>query len=211
MATNRYNTGKANIGQKVSRNETCDKTELRKLIQKVADGNAEAFGELYSLYLDRIYRYVFYQVGDKLTAEDLTEEIFVKAWGAIRSHRQKIWAFSAWLYRIAHNHVVDYFRSRQRIKVTEKEIPATVGGPEQEVEKRLQQQELLEALSCLPSQQRQLITLKFIEELDNNEIAHIMKKSQGAVRVMQMRALATLRQKLSLGRTDASQVIPGLR
>ena len=135
----------------------------------------------------------------------------MKAWGAIRSHRQKIWAFSAWLYRIAHNHVVDYFRSRQRIKVTEKEIPATVGGPEQEVEKRLQQQELLEALSCLPSQQRQLITLKFIEELDNNEIAHIMKKSQGAVRVMQMRALATLRQKLSLGRTDASQVIPGLR
>ena len=79
-------------------------------------------------------------------------------------------------------------------------MPAAVSNPEQETEAKLMQQELAEAISYLPPQQRQIIILKFIEELGNREIAQIMQKRQGAIRVMQMRALAALRQKLSSGK-----------
>jgi len=78
-------------------------TDLNKLVEKAADGDYAAFGELYSLYLDRIFRYVFYQVKDRMRAEDITEEIFIKAWKAIDSCKGKEQTFPAWLYRIVHN------------------------------------------------------------------------------------------------------------
>jgi RNA polymerase sigma-70 factor (ECF subfamily) len=167
------------------------------LVEKAAAGDFEAFGELYNIYLDRIYRYVLYQVKDKMTAEDLIEEIFVKAWKAIGSYRGKGRAFSPWLYRIAHNYLVDYFRKSQKRRSLEIEREVFIASDERELEKGVVRQELLEAVSCLRDNQRQVIILKFIEGLDNREIGQIMGKSQGAIRILQMRALATLRKRLS--------------
>ena len=197
MSNVRYQTKEENGAREISTTVAYDKTELSKLVEWAVDGNVEAFGELYSIYLDQIYRYVFYQVKDRMTAEDLTEEIFVKAWKALGRYKQKKSAFSAWLYRVARNHVIDYFRTRRQHQALAEEIPTAAASLEQEVEARLMQQELSEAISYLPFQQRQIIILKFIEGLENSEIAQIMGKREGAIRVMQMRALMALRQKLS--------------
>lgn len=176
-------------------------SEIVKLVEKAADGDLEAFGELYSIYLAPIYRYVSYQVRDKMTAEDIVEEVFVKAWKAIGTCKGKSQTFSAWLYRIAHNHVVNTLRrmnKRVSLESVEMDIETLieVTNPEQEVEAKLARQELLEAMTCLSQNQRQVIMLKFIEGLDNSEIAQILGKREGAIRVLQMRALYKLRQEL---------------
>lgn len=175
---------------------TYDKSEITRLVKRAVSGDFEAFGELYSIYLDRIYRYVFYQVRDKMTAEDITEEVFVKAWKAIGSCKGKESTFSSWLYRIAHNHVIDNFRSLQKHPSIEIEAVDKVGNLELEMEGELERQELLGVIACLPQSQRQVIILKFIEGLDNCEIGQVMGKSEGAIRALQMRALAALREKL---------------
>ncbi len=185
-----------NKAQEAVRTVTADQSESVRLIKRAAGGDFEAFGELYSIYLDRIYRYVFYQIMDKMTAEDVTEEVFLKAWKAIGSCRDKEETFSSWLYRIAHNQVIDNLRSQRKHLSIDMESLAEVGGPELEAEEKLERQELLGTISDLPQNQKQVIILKFIEGLDNREIGRIMGKSQGAIRVLQMRALATLRQKL---------------
>lgn len=174
-----------------------EQPEIVSLVQKAVGGDFEAFGELYSIYLDRIYRYVLYQVRDKMMAEDLTEEVFYKAWKAIKSCTGREHTFSAWLNRIAHNHVIDGFRSgRNRLSI-EMVTLAEVKDPSLEVEGKLDREELLKIITWLPKNQQQVIILKFLEGLDNQEIGQVMGKSQGAIRVLQMRGLATLRQTMS--------------
>ena len=171
--------------------------EIVKLVKRAIGGDFRAFGDLYGVYLDRIYRYVFYQVKDKMTAEDITEEVFIKAWKAIRSCEGKEQTFSAWLYRIAHNQVIDVFRNQQKERTVEIESVADIHDTRKDIETGLAHRELLDNIADLPSNQKQVIILKFIEGLDNREIEQIMGKSQGAIRVLQMRALAELRGKLS--------------
>lgn len=187
-----------NRASEVARSVTGGQSEVVRLIKRAAGGNFEAFGELYNIYLERIYRYVFYQVRDKMTAEDLTEEVFLKAWKSIDTCRGKEQTFSSWLYRIAHNHVIDNLRSQRKYLTTDMEALAEVSSPELGEEGKLERQEMLEVISDLPQNQKQVIILKFIEGLDNREIGKITGKSQGAIRVLQMRALATLRQRLSV-------------
>ncbi len=172
-------------------------TETVRLVKRAIGGDFRAFGDLYGVYLDRIYRYAFYQVKDKMTAEDITEEVFIKAWKAINSCKGKEHTFSAWLYRIAHNQVIDIFRNQRKERAVEIETVAALHNPGTDVEIGLAHQELLNNIADLPSNQKQVIVLKFIEGLDNREIERVMGKSQGAIRVLQMRALAELRGRLS--------------
>jgi RNA polymerase sigma-70 factor (ECF subfamily) len=173
------------------------------LVERAALGDSEAFGEIYSVYIDRISRYVLYQVRDKMTAEDLTEEIFMKAWKAIGSFSGESRALSTWLYRIAHNYVIDYFRTKRQQPLLTSQITDDIRtsdaivDPEQMVQTKLMQEEVLELVSGLAEQQREIIVLKFIEGLDNYEIEQITGRSQGAIRISQMRALTTLREKLN--------------
>ena len=172
------------------------------LAKRAARGDRQAFGELYETYMDRIYRYVFYQVKDKMAAEDLTEEIFLKVWRGIGSFSGNKHSFSTWLYRIAHNHTMDYFRAKRNWLVSIEQArmgSETLGAtenPEQIVQNKLMQEELMELVSTLPEQQKEVIILKFIEGLNNHEIEQITGRSQGAIRITQMRALATLQQIL---------------
>jgi len=178
---------------------TSEQDKVIRLVKRAIGGDFAAFGDLYGVYLDRIYRYVFYQVKDKMTAEDVTEEVFLKAWKAIKSCRGKERTFSSWLYRIAHNNVIDIFRSQQKKWTVDMETVAELNQPTVEVETKLDHQEILNSLTDLPPNQKQVIILKFIEGLDNFEIERIIGKSQGAIRVLQTRALAKLREKLSSG------------
>lgn len=176
---------------------TNGEVEVTGLVKKAAGGDINAFGDLYGIYLDRIYRYVYHQVRDRMTAEDITEEVFIKAWRAIKSCRGKEPTFTSWLYRIAHNCVVDDFRSRRKHQSLETENLIPTGDCRQELEVKQDSQRLAEIISTLPEQQRQVIILKFMEGLDNGNIGQVMGKSQGSIRVLQTRALATLRQRLN--------------
>lgn len=189
----RSNVREENRAQATVRNITCNKSEVARLVERAVGGDFEAFGQLYSIHLDRIYRYVFYYIKDGMAAEDVTEDVFVKAWKAIKSCKGKEQTFSPWLYRIAHNHVIDSLRARRKYLLTDMDTLGEMRDPQVEVERKLGQQELLATLSYLPPNQKQVIILKFIEGLDNSEIGQVMGKSQGAIRVLQMRALATLR------------------
>ena len=176
-------------------------SEIIRLVNKAAGGSFEAFGELYGVYLDRIYRYVLYQVKDRMTAEDITEEVFVKAWKAINSCKGKGKTFSSWIYRIAHNHIINTLRDKKKFASVAVEDLTELSDSELVVEKRLEDQELLETLSDLPQSQRQVVVLKFLEGMNNREIGQIMQKSESAIRILQMRALTALRQKLGGGKT----------
>ena len=186
-----------NINQPAFEPETSEKSKVEKLVVQAVNGNTDAFGKLYIIFVEKIYRYIFYHVKSKTAAEDITGEAFLKAWRAISSCRGKENTFSSWLYRIAHNQMIDEIRKRQRRPSLELENIENISDSESSVERYLEQQELLEVVDCLPPNQRRLIILKFIEGMDNREIANIMGKSEGALRVMQMRALSTLKKELS--------------
>ena len=177
-----------------------DLSEIIRLVDKAAGGDFDAFGELYGIYLDRIYRYVRYQVKDTMTAEDITEDVFVKAWKAIRSCKGKGRTFSAWIYRIAHNHMINTLRSMKKCVSIETDDLAELSESESAMDDILDGQELSELLTHLPPNQKQVVILKFIEGMGNREIGKIMNKSEGAIRLLQMRALTTLRQIIGGGR-----------
>jgi RNA polymerase sigma-70 factor, ECF subfamily len=174
--------------------------EISGLVRRVIKGDVEAYGELYNLCLYRIYRYVFNQVGSTALAEDITEEVFIRAWKAIKTCQGKEHTFIPWLYRIAHNYTIDTYRKGH------KEVP--VGNiyltdsiiPENEIERNQELQEVLEAVKNLPEMQKQVILLKYLEGIDNSEISRILGKREGAIRVLQMRALHNLRAIFNSGK-----------
>jgi RNA polymerase sigma-70 factor (ECF subfamily) len=170
------------------------------LVGRSIAGDADAFGELYRLHLDAIYRYVYFRVGDANDAEDITEQVFLKAWEALPGYKQYGHHFTSWLYRIAHNMVVDHHRRHPMMP-----LPATVEGAWEcrqadaldQVIDAEESAALSKAIARLPEDQQQLIALRFIEGLDHAEIAQIMNKSQGACRVLQHRALTVLNRLLA--------------
>jgi len=176
--------------------ETSEKYKVEKLVVQAVNGDTDAFGDLYIIFVEKIYRYVFYHIKSKMAAEDITGEVFLKAWRAIGSCRGKESTFSPWLYRIAHNQLVDEIRKKDRHVSLELDNVEIISDSESSVERYPEKQELLKLIDRLPSNQRQVILLKFIEGMDNREIAKIMNKSEGAIRVTQMRALAALREEL---------------
>lgn len=175
--------------------------DISGLVEKAATGDLEAFGEIYEVCLNPIYRYVLYHVRDMMTAEDVTEDVFIKAWKAIQSCKGRGRTFMPWLYRIAHNHTINVLKKTQKSVSLATETLVEADGPEKQVAARFSRETLLDATGRLPPNQKQVIILKFIEGLDNREISEVMNKKEGAVRVLQMRALSRLRQQL--GRTES--------
>jgi RNA polymerase sigma-70 factor (ECF subfamily) len=186
------------------------------LVERAVAGDADAFGELYMMHLDAIYRYVYYRVGDDDDAEDLTEQVFLQAWQALPGYEQRGYPFTSWLYRIAHNKVSDHHRARAAYKAP-LPLGQLSGGQlsggdgvcqsrQQAALDRVISAEEAEALSAaigqLGDDQQQVIILRFIEGLSHAEVADIMNKSPGACRVIQHRALAALNQLLTDARPD---------
>lgn len=170
--------------------------EIEHLVTQAINGDTEAFGELYTHHVTKIYRYVYYNVHNKERAEDITQEVFLKAWKAIGSCKGKEKTFSSWLYRIAHNLIIDKLRKSQKQISHEAELPEDIGDTSDRMEISLEQRDLLKVIDVLSPNQRQVIVMKFIEDMDNREIAETMGKSTGAIRILQMRALETLRKTL---------------
>lgn len=174
--------------------------EEARLIARAIEGDANAFGELYSHNLEAIYRYIYYRVAIREDAEDLSEQVFLKAWEALPGYRVKEFPFSSWLYRIAHNLVVDYHR-RSRPVVPIESVPSErleVGEPNvlTRVIETEEVETLVKAITKLSDEQQQVIVLRFVEGLGHREIAAIIGKNEGACRMIQLRALAALNELL---------------
>jgi RNA polymerase sigma-70 factor (ECF subfamily) len=175
------------------------KTEVVMLVDQAASGSFDAFGQLYEMFLDKIYRYAFYQVRDKMTAEDVTETVFMKAWKQIASCKGQGSTFSAWLYRIAHNQIVDTLKSGRSVAPLDLEDISNLDSPELNPGIPDEAEELADMMAELPEAQKQVIILKFIEGLNNTEISHVLNKSEQAIRILQMRGLARMREKFREG------------
>ena len=168
------------------------------LVGRAVEGDAEAFGKLYDMYVDRVYRHVYYRVGNVTDAEDLTQQVFLKAWQAVPRYRKTATPFLAWLIKISHNLVIDFYRSRKAGIYLDYDIVDESAGSnvEHQVEARFNQQQVRRAILQLPGDQQQVVLMRFIEDFAYPEIAATLGKSEGAVRVIQHRALAKLRKML---------------
>ena len=174
------------------------------LVRRAQQRDHEAFTQLYEEYFDKIYRYVVLRIGNKVEAEDLTQQVFLNALRSISSFKWKGVPFSAWLFRIAHNQVVDYLRKRTK-HVTEPidEVVATSkSDPQLEVERKLDIEQLLLAAQRLTGSQREVISLRFTSEFSTAEVARIIGKSQGAVKALQHSAIVSLRKVLTVAENE---------
>lgn len=180
----------------------CQVHEEQILVERAQQNDQEAFTELYELYFNRIYRYITLKIGDRYEAEDMTQQVFLKALKSITSYKYREVPFSAWLYRIAHNQIVDYLRQRSRrptapLEETAIHTEEDNHDPQQAVELRLDLAALSQALKKLTPAQREVIALRFSSELPVAEVACIMGKSEGAVKALQHSAIISLRKLLA--------------
>ena len=166
------------------------------LVQRAMRKDAAAFGQLYELHLDSIYRYIYYRVGNTAEAEDLTEQVFLKAWEHIGAYDDRGLPFTAWLYRMAHNQVIDYRRTRKVAEPLSELLVEKTAGPQETVERRMEMAEVGAALRQLSPDQQQIIILRFVQGCTHAEAAAIMGKSEGALRALQCRALTSLHEAL---------------
>ncbi|HVD25986.1 MAG TPA: sigma-70 family RNA polymerase sigma factor [Gaiellaceae bacterium] len=171
---------------------------VRGLVERAQAGDRTALEELYLLHFDRIYSYLHLSVGSRHDAEDLTTQTFVKMLEAIGRFQWRSVPFSAWLFRIAHNLAMDHFRANKRWQ-PEETVPET--GEETSAEEQalasLGQTSMLELIDRLSPEQRQVLTLKFVFRFSNGEAAAILGKTEGAVKSLQHRALASLQKHVT--------------
>lgn len=164
-----------------------------RLVRQSKAGDAEAFAQLYDVCVERVYRYVYFRVTDDATAEDLTSQVFLKAWENLNKYKPNGSPFIAWLYTIARNLVIDHYRThKETVPLVEVVAITDHRSPDEEVEGRFDLQAMRDALQFLTEDQRQVLILKFIAGLRNEDIAKMMNKREGAIRALQMRGLQTL-------------------
>jgi RNA polymerase sigma-70 factor (ECF subfamily) len=174
--------------------------EVRRLVERAQAGERDALEELYLLHFDRIYSYLHMSVGNRHDAEDLTTQTFLKMLESIGRFRWQSAPFSAWLFRIAHNLAMDHFRSRRRWQ-PEEEVPEPAGSEEPSAEAQAMQaigrESMLRMIESLSPEQQQVLTLKFVFNFSNGDVATILEKSEGAIKSLQHRALASLQKKIT--------------
>lgn len=170
------------------------------LVMRAIQKDQEAFGELYDRHVVRVYRHIYYMVGSATEAEDLTAQTFLRAWEAVERYQVRGAPFVSWLLRIAHNLGVSYLRSKRESSELHDGIVdhKMRVDPESSFAQSADEELVREAILLLREEQRQVIILRFIEDLDYTEVAAIIGKSVAAIRVIQHRALNSLRKQMKL-------------
>jgi len=170
------------------------------LVQRAQQHDEEAFAELYEKYFDKIYRYICLKIGNRIEAEDMTQQVFINALRSISSFKWRGLPFSAWLFRIAHNQVVDYLRkkTRQTVFSLNESITASGDNPQKIIEQNMSIEQLVLATKVLTPAQQQVIALRFAGELPISQVAKIMGKSEGAIKALQHSAIVSLRKILNV-------------
>ena len=168
------------------------------LIARVQSGEVEAFGDLYQRYLDLIYRYIRVRVVEDRVAEDLTEVVFLRSFEALGRYKERGRPFSAFLYQVARNLLVDHYRQRKEEVSIEDVNQMATSAPavDEQVIQSERIREIEHALTSLPSDYQEVIRLRVILALSTEDVAAWMGRSEGAIRVLLHRALTTLRRRL---------------
>ncbi len=172
------------------------------LIQKAQNGDKDAFGTLYERYAQTIFRFVYSRLDNRLDAEDLTEEVFVRVWKSLPDYREQGAPFVAYLFQVARNSIIDFYRrsqhKKQDLSVEDHVIDIVDENPDpaEMYALGIEHKELRDVLAKLHEDYRVVLELRFLHDLSPDETAQVMGKSVGGVRVLQHRALAALRKLL---------------
>jgi RNA polymerase sigma-70 factor (ECF subfamily) len=169
------------------------------LVQQAVNGDQAAFTQLYDRNFDKIYRYIYVRLRNQPEAEDLTQDVFIKALEAIGSYKWRDLPFAAWLFRIAHNRVIDHVRkiSKEKRASLDEAGAVSMDDPVSIAEQHSEAQQLKAALERLPKAQQEVATLRFIAQLSIAEVAKTLGKSEGTVKALQFNATVSLRKALS--------------
>lgn len=176
------------------------------IIRRAKKGEPALFGDLYDHYLPQIYRYVFLKVGNKQETEDLTHEVFLSAWQNLKDYRSQGFPFSTWLYQIAHNRVIDYYRTRKShssLDEIDENFVKLASTVEKDLDLAIDLAKVRSAIHKLKDDQQDVIVMRFVEEMSHREIAEVMGRSEGAVRLIQHRALTFLKEMLEQKNNEA--------
>jgi RNA polymerase sigma-70 factor, ECF subfamily len=168
-----------------------------RLLIEAAQQNPARFAELYENNFERVYAYVVRRVGDRAETEDLTSEVFHHALANLKRFEWRGIPFAAWLYRIAGNLISDRWQHKSREQLTDEpdtiESAAATGAEFEQVERRAT---LFRLVDTLPAEQRRVLVLRFVEEKSIKEVAREIRKTEGAVKQLQFRALSSLRARM---------------
>ncbi len=175
--------------------------EILELVRKTKQGDQEAFAQLYDQFADRIFKFIKLKVGSKQQAEDILQDTFVKVWNGAKTLRLEELNFSAWIYRVAHNAVNDYYRKIYRqpenLELNENIDVASGTSLSDELESKENSINIKQALQSLPNQYRQVLELRFIQDFTVDETAKILGKNNLSTRLLQHRALKKLKENIS--------------
>jgi RNA polymerase sigma-70 factor (ECF subfamily) len=174
-----------------------DEVDEIQLLNRARKGDSQAFGELYEHYAPRVFRFLFAHLDNRLDAEDLLTEVFLRAWRSLPAYQERGLPFAAYLFRIARNLLTDYYRqsvhSRGQVSIEDLSLQDTEMGPGDQTSAGFARSELRQHLAQLREDYRSVLVLRFLGELSPEETAQVMGRSPGAVRVLQHRALSALR------------------
>lgn len=190
-----------------------ERTKEQRLLQRVRQGDAEAFDSLYRANVQAVFRYIAFRVNDVQLAEDLTGDVFIRALKSMAEYQDQGKPFAAWLYRIAHARVVDYYRQQNRrpasVPIDDEPIPAA-----QDMDATLLRRQaakiLREAIADLTADQQQVIILRFIEGQRIEMVAEQMGKNANAIKALQHRALHALAARLQRAGFDLENILSGM-
>ena len=170
--------------------------EEKKHIKQAKRGNKEAFGLLYDHYLPKIYRFIFLKTSNRAEAEDLAHEVFLNAWQSMYRYKDEGFPFSSWLYQIAKNAVIDFYRTSKKniqLEAVNEEFVKIDATYAENLETAMVLEKLQKNIRVLKPDYQDVLIMRFIEDMSHEEIAAILHKSEGAIRLIQHRALKELK------------------
>lgn len=174
----------------------------KKLIKRAIKGEAQAFGLLYDHYQPQIYRFIYLKVSHREEAEDLTHQVFFNSWSRMADYKHRGFPFSSWLYQIARNEVIDYYRTKKSHLDIEDVISEDISLPDFDdsiqitIDVKIDTEKVKEAIKLLKPIEQDVIILRFVEDLSPSEVATVVDKTSQAVRIIQHRAIKSLKQIL---------------
>lgn len=170
------------------------------IVKSAIEGESSAFGLLYKHYQPKIYRFVYLKVGRREEAEDLTHHVFLKAWQNIENFKPRGFPFGSWLYRMARNQVIDFYRTKKEetsIDDLDPDFLKKDSETEFSFDLDLEIKAVREAILTLKPEHQDVLIMRFMEDLSVKEVAEAMNRTEGAVKVLQYRAMEKLRTTLN--------------
>lgn len=174
--------------------EPLDAQEAEIWVTQAKQGDTRAFGYVYEYFMPMVYKFVYFRINSREDSEDLTEKIFFKAWQSIHKFDTNKASFKTWLFTITRHTIIDFYRTHKvTYELNEAIEVASDEVPHEEIDKQMAFNKIIPVLKSLPAEQSEILALRFLSQLSIKEAAAVMKKTEGAIRVLQHRALKQIR------------------